>query len=255
MKKVILVLLGIVAINAGASAQAPVLLNPNGGNVGINTDNPQSALQIGNKYPDNTSKISFPGPYNFEVMRLGAESNGNGMIEFVNHASLTTSYGIKMGASVDKFGGGFYIIAAPQAESYEALTYASSPAFFVTHMNDVGIGTAYTAGYKLAVAGNMIAERIKVKTAGNWPDYVFTPSYNLPSLKEVESYINTHQHLPGIPSAAEVAEEGLDVSDTQAQLLRKIEELTLYVIEQQKRIEKQEQLLAEQQERLKKLER
>ncbi|AFD06643.1 hypothetical protein [Solitalea canadensis] len=101
---------------------------------------------------------------------------------------------------------------------------------------NVGIGTTDTKGYKLAVAGNMVAEQVTVKLKGNWPDYVFTPTYNLPSLQETEQHIKEKGHLPGIPSAEEVKNNGVDLGEMNAKLLQKIEELTLHLIEMQKDI-------------------
>lgn len=66
-----------------------------------------------------------------------------------------------------------------------------------------------------------------IAQTGRWPDYVFSKQYQLPSLTEVENYINQNSHLPGIPAAAEVEKKGLDVASNQAALLKKIEELTL----------------------------
>lgn len=117
--------------------------------------------------------------------------------------------------------------------------------------------TASFPDYKLAVGGNIIAEKVKVKLAANWPDYVFKPEHRLPTLKELESFIQLNKHLPGIPSAAEVEKDGLDLGDNQANLLKKIEELTLYAIEQDKRLEeftgnekKLQQQLSSQQQKL-----
>ncbi|RBL94004.1 hypothetical protein DF182_16115 [Chitinophaga flava] len=95
----------------------------------------------------------------------------------------------------------------------------------------VGIGVHDTKGYRLAVAGSMIAERVVVKNYQNWPDFVFAKNYQLPSLQEVEAYVNTHQHLPGIPSAAAVKEKGIDLEEMNSKLLQKVEELTLYLIQ------------------------
>lgn len=95
----------------------------------------------------------------------------------------------------------------------------------------VGIGVTDTKGYKLAVAGSMIAEKVKVKLQGSWPDYVFEEDYQLPSLAAVASYVQVHKHLPGVPSAEEVEKEGLDLGEMDKQLLQKVEELTLYLID------------------------
>lgn len=107
----------------------------------------------------------------------------------------------------------------------------------IDNEGNVGIATNDTKGYRFAVNGDAIFTRIKVKQNATWPDYVFGDQYQLPSLAEVEQYINNHKHLPGVVSAAEVEKDGLDLSDNQAALLKKIEELTLYIIQQQKEIE------------------
>ncbi|AFD06642.1 prefoldin domain-containing protein [Solitalea canadensis] len=97
----------------------------------------------------------------------------------------------------------------------------------------VGIGTK-TPKEELSVNGKIRAKEIKVENT-NWPDYVFTLSYNLPSLQETEQHIKEKGHLPGIPSAEEVKNNGVDLGEMNAKLLQKIEELTLHLI----RLEKQ----------------
>ncbi|MEO0333449.1 MAG: TMF family protein, partial [Bacteroidota bacterium] len=113
----------------------------------------------------------------------------------------------------------------------------------------VRIGDVSTPdGYKLYVEQGLLAERVKIslKSTGDWADYVFAPDYTLPSLPEVEAYIRTHQHLPGIPSAESLVETGIDLGTINAKLLEKIEELTLYVIQQNQELtrlkERQSQL-------------
>lgn len=105
--------------------------------------------------------------------------------------------------------------------------------FTITSAGTVGVGTASTGVHKLAVEGSIGARRVKVNQTG-WADFVFSPDYKLPALDEVEKYINENQHLPEIPSAAEVQKEGLDLGEMNKKLLQKVEELTLYLIEQQK---------------------
>ncbi|NML40524.1 hypothetical protein HHL17_25230 [Chitinophaga sp. G-6-1-13] len=105
----------------------------------------------------------------------------------------------------------------------------------ITDDGRVGIGTARPQS-ELAVAGTVTAKRVKV-TLGDWADYVFEPGYKLPSLAEVQQHITTHKHLPDIPSAATIEQEGLDLGDMQRKQMQKIEELTLYILQQQKEIE------------------
>ena len=104
----------------------------------------------------------------------------------------------------------------------------------------VGIGTSLNANpnnYKLAVNGTIGAKEVKVEISSQtWADYVFEPTYQLPTLTQVESYIKKNKHLPDVPSAKEVEKEGIDLGKMDATLLKKIEELTLYVIEQGKKL-------------------
>jgi len=104
----------------------------------------------------------------------------------------------------------------------------------VTSSGNVGIGTTSPGSYKLAVNGTIRAKEVIVDTV--WSDYVFKPDYNLASLSEVEGAIKREGHLPGIPSAAEVAEHGISMGDMQSKLLAKVEELTLHLIAQEKAI-------------------
>lgn len=104
--------------------------------------------------------------------------------------------------------------------------------------NSLGIGTTNPGIYKLAVEGTIGARKLKV-TQSTWADEVFKPAYKLKSLQEVEQFILKHKHLPDIPSEKQVVGKDMDVGDTQALLLKKIEELTLYIISQQKQINSQ----------------
>ncbi|AWO00436.1 hypothetical protein DLD77_01295 [Chitinophaga alhagiae] len=100
---------------------------------------------------------------------------------------------------------------------------------------NVGIGTL-TPQAKLAVNGDMFAKKVKV-TATGWSDFVFDPSYKLPSLYEIERFIKANRHLPDIPTEAEVKEKGIDVGEMNKLLLQKIEEQMLYIIELRKEVD------------------
>ena len=128
---------------------------------------------------------------------------------------------------------------------------SGTPVISLTAQDAVGIGTLTPpTGYKLAVNGSAIFTRVKVQQVSSWPDYVFKTDYRLPSLSYTENFIKKYQHLPGVPSATEVEKNGIDVSETQAILLKKIEELTLYIIEQNKKLEAQSERLKQLEEKV-----
>jgi hypothetical protein len=105
---------------------------------------------------------------------------------------------------------------------------------------NVAIGTT-TADQKLTVDGTVKCEEVLVEVfAGTGPDYVFAPDYNLLPLSEVESYIKANQHLPEVPSAKQMEEEGLNLKEMNLLLLKKVEELTLHLIEMEKKVDRLE---------------
>lgn len=117
----------------------------------------------------------------------------------------------------------------------EAGAAAEYVRFTVENDGKVGIGTS-SPREMLSVNGKIRAKEIKVETT-NWPDYVFTKSYHLPSLTELENFIQQHQHLPGMPTAEQAEREGVSLGEMNKKLLEKVEELTLLLIEQHKRLE------------------
>ncbi|WP_057937329.1 hypothetical protein [Algoriphagus resistens] len=103
---------------------------------------------------------------------------------------------------------------------------------------NVGIGTV-SPSEKLSVNGKIKAHEINLTTTG-WPDYVFTPEYNLMPLSELEAFIQMNGHLPDVPTEAEVMENGINLAEMNVKLLEKVEELTLYILSQGSKIESQE---------------
>lgn len=102
------------------------------------------------------------------------------------------------------------------------------------HSNDV---------FRVYNNGVVWATEVNIKLAQDFPDYVFAKDYQLMTLEELEAYIAEHGHLPNVPSANEVKENGLSLGDVQVKQMEKIEELTLYTIEQQKLIEQQQEMI------------
>ena len=148
-------------------------------------------------------------------------SSGNGVINFGNSQ------------------GNLYFRSLSVAENINTYNHL----MILTYDGRLGINTWDPGNYKLAVNGDVRAKSVRVET--NWSDFVFDADYKLLSLSEVERFINQNNHLPEIPSAKEVEENGVSLGEMQAKLLQKIEELTLYAIEQQKLIEELQKSLSE----------
>jgi hypothetical protein len=129
-----------------------------------------------------------------------------------------------------------------KAASFSFLSYDLIQGLYQDASGKVGIGTI-TPDAKLTVNGAIHSKEVKVDM-DILPDYVFDKNYNLPSLKQVQKYINQYHHLPDVPSAAEVAKDGLKLGEMNAILLKKVEELTLYLLEKDKEVkELQKRLL------------
>lgn len=123
-----------------------------------------------------------------------------------------------------------------------------------TNTGSMGIGTVTTGSFKLAVEGSIGAREINVTNVTPWPDYVFEPSYDLLSLESLRVYINEHKHLPEIPSAQTIEHNGANLGEMNVLLMKKVEELTLYIIDQDAASKKQQTELQEQQDRIRALE-
>lgn len=108
--------------------------------------------------------------------------------------------------------------------------------FFVGITDDSKVSSLADAGYAMAVNGSLLAAKMIVKKYENWPDYVFEDDYKLTPLSSLRKYISQFHHLPSVPSAKKIAEGGIDLAEMQALSIKKIEELTLYILHQQEQI-------------------
>ncbi len=142
---------------------------------------------------------------------------------------------------------------------YPQITFVSSGAVILGYVQsetgnwymkgNVGIGTIDPES-KLAVDGQIRATEVKVLADISVPDYVFEPDYELRTLKATKQYITENKHLPEIPSAKEIGDNGIDLGDMNMRLLKKIEELTLYQIELLEKLELQNVRIEKQQEEI-----
>ncbi|MCQ2303874.1 MAG: hypothetical protein MJZ97_02620 [Bacteroidales bacterium] len=107
--------------------------------------------------------------------------------------------------------------------------------------------------YALTVDGGILTDRVLIKSVDEWYDAVFTDNYRLMPLNELKDFVATHHHLPEVPAENEVMEEGYDMGEMQGLLLKKIEELTLYTIQLQEQIERQQKELELQQKEIEEL--
>jgi hypothetical protein len=191
--------------------------------VGITTSTPQATLSLGSGNVNGKSLlIKDDGTVNGVQAGMGIDMSGTSRELSIFHSTSDGVNGIiSFGRRLE--GPGTY-----------------TEAMRITGAGSVGIGTVKTndAAYKLFVESGIRTAKVKVDASANWPDYVFHATYRLRSLREVEQYIKQYHHLPEVPSTEEVEKEGVNLGDNQAVLLKKIEELTLYVIEQEKQIDK-----------------
>jgi len=170
-----------------------------------------------------TGGISNPQGWN-KVLQV----NGN------QHAKLlvTENSGVKLGMYAHT---GYN--AKIGTESNDNLTFTAgywNDVMTLTTAGNVGVGTL-TPNEKLTVNGKIRAKEIKVETA-NFPDYVFEDDYRLSTLTDLEKYIQIHKHLPEIPTAKQVEAAGLELGEMNKLLLKKVEELTLYMIQKDKEV-------------------
>ncbi len=201
-----------------------------GGNVGIGTVSPTAKLDVNGEIVSRSNYLTISPSANDAVIRRGTTgnlmlcSNSGTSSVYLNYAYGSGSGGVRI------YDGGTTNYGHLKVNSNGSLSLFS-------RSGDIGIGTTDTKGFKLGVNGKIAATEVKVATYANWADFVFKSDYDLPTLKEVEQHIKENGYLKDIPSAEEVKKDGFYLGEMDAKLLQKIEELTLYTIEQEKEIE------------------
>jgi hypothetical protein len=234
-----------IGFNSGAFRiqnyeNSKISFHVNGSNEAITINN-NGNIGIGNTNPTEKLVVDGSGIFSGNIV---VYANGSRPISFTHHGGIISQgdnggwafgYHAKGSAGTDRGGFGFYGSGNGLDYYYVGDSYANPTITTYPDNGNVGIGTRFPSE-KLAVNGNIRAKKIIVSQIG-WPDYVFDSSYSLRPLSEVERFISKYKHLPDMPSVKEVEEKGISVGDNQAILLKKIEELTLYIIQQGKEIE------------------
>lgn len=251
------------------TSQQNILLAPYGGNIGIGLTNPDRSLTVAGSIGINNGGVVFKNNNKFwdissnqndltfnetgTSSRLFLQSGGNiGIgtttpttkleikgtsqagheIGTLKLTSSTTNQFIYMGYD-DQYSAG-YLQAVKPGTSQQNILIAPNG-------GNIGIGT-YSPIYKLDVCGTIRAQEIKVDLLGGC-DFVFKDDYKLMNLNDLEKFVKTNQHLPEVAPEKEMIENGLNMRDFQMKLLQKIEELTLYTIEQNKKIQSLEKMV------------
>lgn len=189
------------------------------GNVGFGTDSPSEKLDINGSIRLNNSGNKIYWDWSSRSIEQYSSDGNSRMIRFRNSMDQSNP------------DGGF--------------DFATHDGVSILRINQgkVGIGTNdFSGNHKLRVEGSIGAREIKVEATG-WSDFVFERDYDLRTLEEVEEHIAEKGHLPEIPSEAEVTENGINLGEMDAKLLQKIEELTLYMIKQNKQNLEQQKLI------------
>lgn len=219
------------------------------GNVGIGTTSPAAFLDIGNPVPGTLSAVLGRLPEGNSIgsgTYLGVRNLGTNPVNTISFALEHKFYGVAnsainfhRGASMN---GGF-------------LSFATNDGTEKMRLDEGGnlcIGTT-TAQSKLTVNGDVTAKKVRVTQQG-WADYVFDSSYEIQSLQQVKNYIQNYKHLPGIPTAQQIEQSGLDMGEMLKLQQVKIEELTIHLINQENKNEELQSVIRKQDEKIELLE-
>jgi len=201
----------------------------NTGNIGIGTTSPTQKFSIAGTSVSGIASQTNISAFVNNAIRI------NGSVANVSQDAITYQSGGGGGGAAIAFGrGGSYDTFMSFYTNSSATSGSIAEQMRITSSGNVGIGTT-TPGNKLDVNGTIRAKELRVESG--WADFVFDKGYNLQNLSEVELFINEHKHLPDVPDVKSVEKNGVNLGEMNALLLKKIEELTLYAIKQNKKIE------------------
>lgn len=201
--------------------------------------NGETSFYISNRNGLNVVQTNV-GPYSDKKISLKAYKNGTktdfyivpNPNEYTSFAVNSFSYGHTLDS---KF---VQITSQVSPPALPEVSFGITPTLMTDGNGNVGIGAPASPDQKLSVNGSIRVREIKVETA-NWPDYVFKQDYRVPSLEEVDEFIQRNKHLPDFPKAEVVEKEGYSLNEMDKILLKKIEEMTLQMIQLNETVKKQ----------------
>ncbi|MFD2581611.1 hypothetical protein ACFSR6_03855 [Pedobacter vanadiisoli] len=211
------------------------------GNLGIGTNTVNDRLVVNGNIRAILDQANFPGKNVAGIVAIGYSG-----ITGAQNWALRGVYQHGFGVGNNADGGDLDVIKSMNGSTILATKTDG------TALGNVGIGTTNPTDM-LTVAGKIGAREIKVSTNAG-ADFVFEADYKLTDLTELEKFVKTNKHLPGIPTAKQMVENGVNLGELNIKLLQKVEELTLHLIEKEKQLEMQAVTLSKVEERLKKLE-
>lgn len=227
-----------VSISPNGNANNGVMNIYGDGKIGIGTTTPKESLHVkGRIYLEGTEAYPSGWLQNHFNWRGHSLIMGAPVGEY-GHSQIELKSGGSTSGPLNTY---FSMFTTPAPGVYEEKIYFSTASHSYFNAGNLGVGTINPT-HKLTVKGTVYSTEVKVDVnAGTGPDYVFEPTYNLPTLAETEAYIKANKHLPEVPSAKEMEANGINLSEMNMLLLKKVEELTLHVIELKKENEKQNQ--------------
>ena len=227
---IMLIPICVFADQIDPSSNIPLYYNPSNGCFGVDNSDPQYKLDVNGDVKVlsglNVGSASGAGPGVIKLtsiysdMLIGAGPNNYNLFD--------------LGFGAHPYGGRFLLmmqgVTKVELNAYGASKFSNG----LNVAGSVGIGGVTNPQYTLTVSGN-VAARNFITSQAVWNDKVFSPTYNLMPLSILESYVKEHKHLPEVAEEKVVLKNGVNIGEFQAQLLQKVEELTLYVIEQDKK--------------------
>ncbi|MHC0446745.1 hypothetical protein ACWA1F_15140 [Flavobacterium sp. 3-218] len=256
---------GIIIDGGSSHGKSGTIIQPEEGKVGIGNIVPSAKLEVTGNSAVYSDFANYSGTTVNNILPNGKEptlvisEKTSGTFVPATGGQITYRGGLSFGrggpgiysVNFNPAGSSLYGDLRFQTTAWNGSDYSNYDRMVITNQGYIGIGTSNPV-YKLDVCGTIRAKEIKVDLQGGC-DFVFENDYKLMDLNKLENFVTQNKHLPEIAPAREMIENGLEMKEFQMKLLQKIEELTLYTIQQNKKLEMQSKKSEKQEKELKAL--